>query len=448
MKKRGSIADVFLLFAGIGGALALWKAGTFVYEKLEVMGLKERLSDQSDMVYYAALAVLIGLGAALVMYVLAGIGALLSLCKARAGRVIKRYSLYILAGLFVFILAGLFVLGPAGCEAFALRFLLSRVPEPERAVTDIDRDILRFLLHGVSLFCLLSAIGKGTYALSLRSERRRDKQPSGTKNRALRVTACLCCALSALWTLMFYLQLYFKFSQAGYLFSFSRALPFTINEKLFTYLGDAAFLAACYSITLAMSRRKERGFLAAFGALCLYFAAFTALKEFVVLMSRYSLYAKFISTYTLLKNPLRALCLILISFTLGTRLGHPAGFLAGGGLCALTIIQLNNSTVPFMFKSFSIAFETALPLLYILFWAAFALTSLIKIFIKNKSVKTILGVTAALPALAIAVLAVCYYAINFKSMTAFTAKPALYETLIALYLIPMSGKMIASTMTK
>ena len=440
MKKRGSIADVFLLFAGIGGALALWKAGTFVYEKLEVMGLKERLSGQSDMVYYAALAVLIGLGAALVMYVLAGIGALLSLCKAHAGRVIKRYSLYILAGLFV--------LGAAGCEAFALRFLLSRVPE--RAVTDIDRDILRSLVHGVSLFCLLSAIGKGTYALSLRSERRRDKQPSGTKNRTLRVTACLCCALSALWTLMFYLQLYFKFSQAGYLFSsiFSRALPFTINEKLFTYLGDAAFLAACYSIALAMSRRKERGFLAAFGALCLYFAAFTALKEFVVLMSRYSLYAKFISTYTLLKNPLRALCLILISFTLGTRLGHPAGFLAGGGLCALTIIQLNNSTVPFMFKSFSIAFETALPLLYILFWAAFALTSLIKIFIKNKSVKTILGVTAALPALAIAVLAVCYYAINFKSMTAFTAKPALYETLIALYLIPMSGKMIASTMTK
>ena len=417
------LADILFIVWGIlciaGG---IWLIA-FAREQQLWAVVKERLGARSAT--YTRLAAAAGVACALawLMVILLGIGGCLNLFKVQAGRKMERVSLYALS---IF-----FLLAAAGIELIGARLIYQLIPQ--RAVTDFDRTSVDLLLHGVAASLLLMGLSKCLLALSFAKKQ-------GKKRRPLLLTVS---SLAAACLVLFSLAIYYRFSKYGYLFSsvFSRALKMQLNAEMLTCFCDAMFALGCGYILLAMngSRGKNRDGSAwrAVGSLCLFFTAFCALKSFVDILCRYSLYSKFISTFTLIRHPVTSLCLIALAFALLLRSRRLTAVMSVLLFAAELYAQINSRT-PIVLSSFSAAFETALPLVSMAFWALLTVAALIT----QKQRILVRGVAALclLLALAPAALAVIYYAQNMPSMSARTEEYFLIETLLTGYLIPALGR--------
>ena len=453
------LLNVCLLVAGVAAAALLAFAAIFLSRKLGVMSLRDRLGRYPEIYYSIALGALCAGAFALGMAALSGLGALFTLCRLRFGRILERVGL--------FSLALVFAVGAAAAE-LALPKITDKLV-PDQLLGADDPATLALLIHGAAIILVLAAASNVLCALCLR------KSAFGKRSVPLMIVSSLtaCCVLAL------YLVLYHRFLRMGQLYSYtlSKALsPFAdrlkyyLEPQLFGYVKKAlsspdaqtfefakyiAFVPALFYAVFAMfgreRSRRDRGVCTLIASLLLFFAAFCALKEFTALMARYELYSKRISTFTLLRNPVTALCLIGMGCMLLTRFKRP--FVGGFALilCGINIWQMRTSTMPIVLRSFDTAFETALPIAYIAFWAALAVCCGLGMLLKKGiALWIVAGVTAFLALVPLLAAALYYFRPldegmnNFKYIVEFRPAPESWEILLAQYLLPSLGCALAA----
>ena len=422
------LTEVVWALAGIIGISAGVCLTVFLIKNNDFRSLLEQLSGVSAFYRYAAVGTLILIGLVFLLYILLGIGALFSLVKCGQGRRLKRSSL--------FLLAALFLLGAAGLEIGGKRVLMRLLPE--RAVTEFDLESIDLLIRGSSLALLLCGLSKAALSLSLTKKKNSRRRP---------VLMTVCC-LAALWLSSFALLCCYRFSAAGMLFSsvFSRAMNLRIDAQLLVFFCDGMFLLSCLHILYAMTGRKKRknvpGIFTLIGALCLFFTAFIALKNFANILCRYRLYSKYISIFTLVRQPLTALCLLVLDMAILSS-GRRVILFSSLVLCLTEAYALLLSRTPVLLSSFSAAFETALPILLIAYWGSLALGCFVAGKTQSRALRYSLRTVCFLLAAAPAVLAVIYNVKNLSYIREYTSAGAIVESLLTIYLLPAVGKSAA-----
>ena len=422
------LIDFSFIAAGAAALFAGGKVAVLIHRHHLLNDLREKLSAYSASLSWITAGALT-LGALMLIFcILLGSGAVLHLFKAKAGRKIERMCLFVLAAMFLSAAAGM----EAGGERLVYRLI------PENAVTEYDRGSVSLLVHGGAAALLLCGFSSFLLALSF------TKKQTGKRRPVLIAVS----AAASVCLIAFSLAVYYRFSKTGFLFSsiFSRALSIQINAEMFIWFCDAMFALACAYILFSFSGRKRagnnRGLLTVFGSLCLFFTAFSALKSFVDVLCRYSLFSKYISVFTLVKHPLTALCLIALGFAMNMRAGRPLAAAGALLLCGTEIYAQIISRTPIIVNRFSAAFETALPLVSIAFWALFFI--MVCIPDQRRILKGCLLALCLITGAAPAILSVLYYAENLQFMRTALGIDVLIEKLFSLYLLPAVGRTAAA----